>query len=106
MLNPMIPTITNNEAPVPISISKNVCNNIFKPIKINKTPNPVFNRLNIFITLLNIQKSERSPIIANIFEKNTMYGSCVTEKIAGMESTANKISENSITNKTKKRVVM
>ena len=31
---------------------------------------------------------ERRPRMANIFEKNTMYGSFVTAKIAAMESTA------------------
>ena len=39
--------------------------------------------------------------MANMFEKNTMYGSLVTEKIAGTLSTANIKSLNSTTNKTK-----
>ncbi|MNL82358.1 hypothetical protein D3C87_2097230 [compost metagenome] len=48
----------------------------------------------------NKKNIERKPKIAKIFEKNTIYGSLVTAKIAGIESTAKIRSANSITNKT------
>src|SRR5690606_27631616 len=56
--------------------------------------------------LTNRKNIERKPKTANILEKNTIYGSFVTEKIAGIESTAKIKSVNSITNNTKNRGVM
>src|SRR5690606_9125057 len=49
---------------------------------------------------------DRSPNMAKMLEKKTIYGSLVTAKIAGMESTAKMRSVNSITNKTRKSGVM
>ena len=43
------------------------------------------------------------PNIANMLEKKTIYGSFVTAKIAGIESTANITSVNSTINNTKKQ---
>jgi len=47
--------------------------------------------------LLNRKNKERSPIIAKILEKKTIYGSLVTENIAGTESKAKTTSVNSTT---------
>ena len=47
-----------------------------------------------------------NPSIANMLEKNTMYGSLVTAKIAGIESTAKTKSVNSTIKRTKKRGVI
>ena len=49
---------------------------------------------------------DRNPRIAKILEKKTMYGSFVTAKIAGIESSAKIRSVNSTINKTKNRVVI
>src|SRR5690606_696162 len=55
--------------------------------------------------LTNRKNIDRSPRIAKMLEKNTMYGSLVTAKIAGMESTAKMRSVNSMTNSTRNRGV-
>ncbi len=47
------------------------------------------------------KNSARKPKIAKMFEKKTIYGSKVTEKIAGIESNAKIMSEISIKTKTK-----
>ena len=58
--------------------------------------------LNIIISPAIAKYSERRPRIANAFEVKTMNGSCVTAKIAGIESTANttsaKSTSSSVTN--------
>ena len=100
ILNTSISAIIINDMPVPISICQNVCSNIFTPINVSNTPKPYFKVQNIFITLLSIKNNERNPNIAKILEKNTINGSWVTENTAGIESTANITSENSITNST------
>ena len=100
ILKTSISAIIINDIPVPISICQNVCSNIFTPINVSSTPKPYFKVQNIFITLLSIKNNERNPNIAKILEKNTINGSCVTENTAGIESTANITSENSITNST------
>ena len=70
-------------------------------MKTNKKANPIFRYLNLSIIPANKKNIERSPKMAKILEKNTMYGSLVTEKIAGMESTAKIRSVNSIIIKTR-----
>ena len=75
-------------------------------MKINKKPTPVLSRENLFIMLFITKNNERNPKIAKIFEKKTIYGSCVTENIAGIESTAKMMSENSITKRTKNKEVI
>ena len=56
--------------------------------------------------LLNKKNKLLSPIIAKILEKKTMYGSLVTEKIAGTLSTAKTRSLNSTTSKTRNKGVI
>ena len=58
-----------------------------------------------FKMLETTKNKERKPKIANMLEKKTMYGSRVTAKTAGIESTANTMSENSMSNNTKNRGV-
>ncbi|MNT85676.1 hypothetical protein D3C72_2258640 [compost metagenome] len=53
----------------------------------------------------NKKNIDRKPIMAKMFEKNTMYGSLVTAKIAGIESTANNKSVNSTINNTRNKGV-
>ena len=52
--------------------------------------------------LINRKNIDLNPIIAKILEKKTIYGSLVTAKIAGIESTAKIKSVNSTISKTKK----
>ena len=58
--------------------------------------------LNIIIKPAIAKYSERRPRMANAFDVKTMNGSCVTAKIAGIESTANttsaKSTSSSVTN--------
>ena len=49
---------------------------------------------------------ERKPIIANTFEKNTIYGSLVILKMAGIESTAKITSVKAITTMTTNKGVI
>ena len=57
----------------------------------------------IFTTRKN---NDRKPIMANIFEKKTIYGSFEMENMAGTESTAKIKSENSTTKSTINRGVI
>ena len=72
MLSANMPRMTNRDVPGPISISKNVLSNILTPMNDSSTPKPVFSLQNMFITLLSMKKRERSPMMAKMFEKNTM----------------------------------
>lgn len=105
MLSARMPKITSSEAPGPISMPQKVLSIIFTPMNAKRMPKPVLSLQNMFMTLLSMKNRERSPMMAKMLEKNTMYGSWVTEKMAGMESTAKRMSENSMTSRTRKRVV-
>ena len=100
MLNTNIPSITKSDVTVPISMCQKVLSNIFTPMKVSSTPKPYLSSQNLSTTLLSIKNSDRSPKMAKMLEKKTIKGSCVTEKMAGIESTAKSTSENSITNNT------
>ena len=69
-------------------------------MKISKNDKPTFKYLNLSIIPASKKNIERSPKMAKMLEKNTMYGSLVTEKIAGIESTAKIRSVNSMIIKT------
>src|SRR5699024_1595285 len=87
-------------------ISNQSCNNILAPIKTIKNAKPVSKYLNLSKTLTNKKNMERKPRIAKIFEKKTIYGSRVTENMAGIESVAKIKSVNSIAIKTKNKGVI
>ena len=54
----------------------------------------------------NRKNMDLRPIMANIFEKKTIYGSFVTAKIAGIESTAKMRSVNSTIKSTRNKGVI
>ena len=55
---------------------------------------PTFRNLNLSTILARRKNSERRPIMAKIFEKNTTNGSSDTENTAGIESSAKMTSVN------------
>jgi len=61
---------------------------IITPTNVRMTARPYFNRWNFVTTCASRKNSERSPITAKMFDVNTMKGSRVMPKIAGMESMA------------------
>ena len=70
-------------------------------MNVKSTAKPIFRKRNLSIIPANKKNMERNPIIAKMLEKNTMYGSFVTEKIAGILSTAKIKSVHSMINNTK-----
>ena len=101
-----MPRMTISDAVVEIVSPKNSCPIILSPIKHNRPPRPYLNSQKVSVTLLSRKNSDRKPMMANMLEKKTMKVSVVTEKTAGMESTAKMMSENSITNSTRNSGVM
>ena len=99
-----IPPITIKDTLVGTCI--HFTNNIFVPTNIKTKAKPNFNKWKRFVISANKKYKARKPIIAKIFEVNTMNGSVVTAKIAGIESTANTTSEISIKiNTSSKRII-
>src|SRR6056300_1378930 len=94
----IIPMIPNDQMLLIPSVSTiKWWKSILQPMKVKRIPSPYFKNLNKCTTFDSKKNIDRSPTMAKIFEKNTMYGSFVTTKIAGTLSTAKMRSENSTT---------
>src|SRR4051794_2069724 len=73
---------------------------IFAPTNTRTAASPSFRNTNRSIIPASMKYSARSPRIANAFDVNTRNGSFVTAKIAGIESTAKRMSLVSIRTRT------
>ena len=76
-----------------------IARSIFTPTKIRITPRPYFRYLNSCATAARAKYKARRPSIAKMLLVRTINGSRLTEKTAGIESTANATSVVSITSK-------
>ena len=78
---------------------------IFKPMKERIMANPYFSLLNKWMKLSRRKKRALNPSMANMLDVYRINGSLEMAKIAGIESTANSKSVNSMTATTTKRGV-
>ena len=95
--------ITNKEAPIEIWYQS--FRIILTPTKRRIMINEYFTYWNFSIIPERKKYKFRNPRMAKILEVKTIKGSLVIEKIAGIESTAKRISVNSITINVAKRAV-
>ena len=95
--------ITNKEAPIEIGYQS--FRIILTPTKRRIMINEYFTYWNFSIIPERKKYKFRNPRMAKILEVKTIKGSLVKEKIAGIESTAKRISVNSMTINVAKRAV-
>jgi len=69
---------------------------IFRPTNTRMTPSPYLRNKKAFTMLCSTKNSERKPMMAKMFDVNTMNGSLARAKIAGTESMAKMMSLNSM----------